>query len=323
MDLKRGRIRQPDEVAAAYLLKIDLAAAGKFSMPRRHQHQPVLAEQKPLEIVRQGVLGRKTEIRGAGCDRSGYIGAFAFLDIDIDIWMFVQECRKRLRQMLRQTRGVGEQMHAGPHAACVSREIAAQRFHIVDDDPGVVEQAFARRGQLNAAAAALQKRNAKRCFQALDPRARRRQREMGAERAARNAAFGRNRDKQLEFDQVETHGDCPGSLPSSWPKARSMRCRLCPELRSVNVVAMFEPLLILIAAAFLLAGFIKGAIGMGLPTVSMGLLAVTMQPSRALAIVIVPAIITNIWQTFVGPYLRDIIRRLWPQIGRASCRERV
>jgi hypothetical protein len=75
---------------------------------------------------------------------------------------------------------------------------------------------------------------------------------------------------------------------------------------------MFEPLLFLIAAAFLLAGFVKGAIGMGLPTVSMGLLAVTMPPSQALAIVIVPAIVTNIWQTFVGPYLRDIVRRLWP-----------
>jgi uncharacterized membrane protein YfcA len=75
---------------------------------------------------------------------------------------------------------------------------------------------------------------------------------------------------------------------------------------------MFEPLLFFIAAAFLLAGFIKGVIGLGLPTVSMGLLAVTMQPSHALAIVIAPAIITNIWQTFVGPYLRDIIRRLWP-----------
>jgi hypothetical protein len=44
----------------------------------------------------------------------------------------------------------------------------------------------------------------------------------------------------------------------------------------------------------------------------MGLLAVTMPPSHALAIVIVPAIVTNIWQTVVGPYLRDIIRRLWP-----------
>jgi len=29
----------------------------------------------------------------------------------------------------------------------------------------------------------------------------------------------------------------------------------------------------------------------------MGLLAVTMQPSHALAIVIVPAVVTNIWQT--------------------------
>src|SRR5947208_3278258 len=75
---------------------------------------------------------------------------------------------------------------------------------------------------------------------------------------------------------------------------------------------MFEPLLLLVAAAFLLAGFIKGVIGLGLPTVSMGLLAATMQPSHALAIVIVPAIIANIGRTFVGPYLRDIIRRLWP-----------
>src|SRR5262245_16363973 len=76
--------------------------------------------------------------------------------------------------------------------------------------------------------------------------------------------------------------------------------------------SMFEPLLFLIAATFLLAGFIKGVIGLGLPTVSMGMLAVTMPPAHALAIVIVPAIVTNIWQTFVGSYLRDIIRRLWP-----------
>src|SRR5256886_15846495 len=71
-------------------------------------------------------------------------------------------------------------------------------------------------------------------------------------------------------------------------------------------------LLVLIAAGLRLAGFIKGVLGLGLPTVSMGLLAVTMPPGQALAIVIVPAIVTNIWQTFVGPYLRDITRRLWP-----------
>jgi uncharacterized membrane protein YfcA len=135
---------------------------------------------------------------------------------------------------------------------------------------------------------------------------------MGAVGAARDAARLRDGDEQLQIDQVETHGDWLSSLPSSWPKACSVTRRLCRSRGSVNVVRMSEPLLLLIAAAFLLAGFVKGVIGLGLPTVSMGLLAVTMQPSHALAIVIVPAIVTNIWQTFVGPYLRDIIRRLWP-----------
>jgi uncharacterized membrane protein YfcA len=74
-------------------------------------------------------------------------------------------------------------------------------------------------------------------------------------------------------------------------------------------------LLLLIAVTFLIAGFVKGALGLGLPTVSMGLLSVTMQPSHALAIVIVPAIVTNIWQTFAGSYLRDIFRRLWPLLA--------
>ncbi|EKS35263.1 sulfite exporter TauE/SafE family protein [Afipia clevelandensis] len=76
--------------------------------------------------------------------------------------------------------------------------------------------------------------------------------------------------------------------------------------------SLSDPLLLIIAAVFLLAGFVKGTIGMGLPTVAMGLLATRMPPAHALAIVIVPAIVTNIWQTFVGPYLRDIVRRLWP-----------
>jgi uncharacterized membrane protein YfcA len=75
---------------------------------------------------------------------------------------------------------------------------------------------------------------------------------------------------------------------------------------------MPDSIIILIAAVFALAGFIKGVIGLGLPTVSMGLLAVAMTPVQALTIVIAPAIVTNVWQTFVGPHLRDILRRLWP-----------
>src|SRR2546430_14865661 len=54
---------------------------------------------------------------------------------------------------------------------------------------------------------------------------------------------------------------------------------------------MFDSFLLLIAATFLLAGFIKGTLGLGLPTVAMGLLAVTIPPGQAIAIVIVPAIV--------------------------------
>jgi uncharacterized protein len=94
--------------------------------------------------------------------------------------------------------------------------------------------------------------------------------------------------------------------------------QIVPVMRISQRRLMPESLLIFLAAAFLFAGFVKGVLGLGLPTVSMGLLAVTMPPAQALAIVIVPAVVTNVWQTFVGPYLRDILRRLWPlMIGTA------
>jgi uncharacterized membrane protein YfcA len=71
-------------------------------------------------------------------------------------------------------------------------------------------------------------------------------------------------------------------------------------------------MLLTIFVVFCLAGFVKGVIGLGLPTIAIGLLATRMPPANAVAIVIVPSILTNIWQTFVGPYLRDILKRLWP-----------
>ncbi len=96
------------------------------------------------------------------------------------------------------------------------------------------------------------------------------------------------------------------------------------RLRNLQIVRMAtigqcavmpDTMIFIIAAVFALAGFVKGVIGLGLPTVSIGLLATAMPPAHALAIVIVPAIVTNIWQTFVGPYLRDIVRRLWPLLA--------
>ena len=54
------------------------------------------------------------------------------------------------------------------------------------------------------------------------------------------------------------------------------------------------------AGAFLLAGFVKGVIGLGLPTVAIGLLGLMMTPAQAAAILVVPSLVTNVWQAMAG-----------------------
>jgi len=65
-----------------------------------------------------------------------------------------------------------------------------------------------------------------------------------------------------------------------------------------------------VAAIFLLAGAVKGVLGLGLPTVAMGLLSLVMTPAQAAGIVLIPALVTNIWQVAVGPALLRLVRRL-------------
>jgi uncharacterized membrane protein YfcA len=66
------------------------------------------------------------------------------------------------------------------------------------------------------------------------------------------------------------------------------------------------------AGVFLLAGFVKGTIGLGLPTVSIGLLGLVMAPAQAAAILVVPSLVTNVWQALVGGSFWELVRRLWP-----------
>ena len=64
----------------------------------------------------------------------------------------------------------------------------------------------------------------------------------------------------------------------------------------------------LIGATFLLAGLVKGVIGMGLPTVAMGLLALALPPAEAAAILVVPSLVTNVWQLLAGPRFAALAR---------------
>lgn len=69
-----------------------------------------------------------------------------------------------------------------------------------------------------------------------------------------------------------------------------------------------------VALIFLLAGAVKGVVGLGLPTVAMGLLSLRMPPAEAAAILLLPSFITNVWQLAEGPKLGALLRRLWPTL---------
>jgi len=70
-------------------------------------------------------------------------------------------------------------------------------------------------------------------------------------------------------------------------------------------------LLAAIAATFLVAGVTKGISGMGLPTVSMGLLGLFMPPASAAALLVLPSLLTNVMQC-LGRHLLAITSVLWP-----------
>src|SRR5262249_20568889 len=59
----------------------------------------------------------------------------------------------------------------------------------------------------------------------------------------------------------------------------------------------------------------KGVIGLGLPTVSIGLLGLLMTPAQAAAILVVPSLVTNIWQAAAGGGVLALMRRLSPMLA--------
>ncbi|PWB35460.1 hypothetical protein DCO48_03310 [Pseudomonas sp. SDI] len=74
-------------------------------------------------------------------------------------------------------------------------------------------------------------------------------------------------------------------------------------------------LTLLVLLTFLLAGAVKGVIGLGLPTIAMGLLGLAMAPAQAAALLIVPSALTNLWQLANGGHLLALLRRLWPMLA--------
>ena len=72
--------------------------------------------------------------------------------------------------------------------------------------------------------------------------------------------------------------------------------------------------LVIIALIFVVAGLVKGALGLGLPTIGMALLSLVVPPASAATLVFLPSLVTNVWQGLDGRATAELLRRLAPML---------
>ncbi|MFA3920635.1 sulfite exporter TauE/SafE family protein [Ruegeria hyattellae] len=73
--------------------------------------------------------------------------------------------------------------------------------------------------------------------------------------------------------------------------------------------------LIVPVLALLLAGAVKGTIGLGLPTTALGILTFSTTPRHAIALILVPMIVSNAWQVYRSGEIRAALVRYLPFIA--------
>ncbi|MEM9440730.1 MAG: sulfite exporter TauE/SafE family protein [Pseudomonadota bacterium] len=70
-------------------------------------------------------------------------------------------------------------------------------------------------------------------------------------------------------------------------------------------------MIVLISVTFLVAGLVKGMLGMGLPTIVLAGLAAPLGLKEAIGFMLLPSLLANLYQGFVGGSFVYLLRRFW------------
>lgn len=90
-----------------------------------------------------------------------------------------------------------------------------------------------------------------------------------------------------------------------------MGLRLDVRAKRTLPLSFSDPTTLLIAAVFVLAGVVKGTIGIGMPTVAVGILSQFVPPHFVIALVVVPMLVVNAWQIWRTRVGVEMIQRYW------------
>lgn len=77
---------------------------------------------------------------------------------------------------------------------------------------------------------------------------------------------------------------------------------------------MSELFLLVIVVTYLVAGLIKGTLGIGFPTAAIALTATVVDARTAIATVIIPMCLINAWQIYRSGHLLEVLLRNWRMV---------
>lgn len=87
-----------------------------------------------------------------------------------------------------------------------------------------------------------------------------------------------------------------------------------PDMSATGLGSIDISTIALVAVTYVLAGIVKGVTGLGIPIIGVALVAPVLGMQTAVAVLLVPSIVTNLWQAVVGGAFVRIVRRLWPML---------
>lgn len=83
------------------------------------------------------------------------------------------------------------------------------------------------------------------------------------------------------------------------------------DLSVLNLELLLSPLMLAALVIYFLAGLIKGMLGIGFPTAAVSLLAQITDTRTAIALVVIPMVVTNAWQIWRNRRIRWVLSRFW------------
>ena len=206
VELQGAVVRQADEIAVDQLPEADMPPPGQYVTGGNDGDEAIAAERQRLQRIRQRGLGGDADVARTRRDQLTDVAAFAFLEVDADGGILGQEGGQEPRQVLAEGRGIRQHPHGAGEAARMHAELPLQRLDLPQDEPRMVDDTLAGRGQRHAAPVARQKGDAECLLHAADALACRGEGEVGAAGAVRDAAgFGDVKEKP-QIDQIEAHG---------------------------------------------------------------------------------------------------------------------